>query len=196
MNPFNTQHNIFHYRQLTVVLALMLSLVSFSAHAEKLTDSTIRSFITSLEKAQTLAPEFEELNDEQNIESIDLTRIFSSSVEELKGEDAYGRLEDLVQDSGFNNLNEWAAIGDRIYGAWMAIEMADQNPEANQEMQSAMAELENDPNMSDQQKAQMRSMMEAALGVTKMASEASPADIEAVKPHVKALQAVTNDAEN
>jgi len=196
MNPFNTQHYRFHYRQLTFVLALMLSLVSFGAHAEKLTDSTIRAFITSLEKAQTLAPEFEELNDEQNIESINLSRIFSSSVEELKGEDAYDRLEGLVQDSGFNDLNEWAATGDRIYAAWMAIEMADQSPEINQEMQSAMAELENNPHMSAQQKAQMRSAMEAALGVTKMASEAPPADIEAVKPHVKALQAVTNDAED
>lgn len=196
MKPLNPQHNTSRYRPLTMVLALMLSLVSFGAHAETLTDNTIRAFITTLEKAQALAPEFEELDDEHNAESIDLSRVFSSSVEELKGEEAYGQLEDLVQNNGFKNLNEWAATGDRIYGAWMAIEMADQSPGINQEMKSAMAELENNPNMSNQQKAQMRSMMEAALGVTKMASEAPPADIEAVKPHVKALQAATNDAED
>ena len=196
MNSLSSQHTILRYRQMTVVLALILSLVSFSAHAEKLTDNTIRSFITTLEKAQALESEFEDLNNKENIESIDLSKIFSSSVERLKGEDAYDRLEDLVQDNGFNNLDEWAATGDRIYSAWMAIEMADQSPELNQEMKSAMAELENNPNMSDQQKAQMRSMMEAALGVTQMANEAPPADIKAVRPHVKALKTITDNSGN
>lgn len=192
MNSLSSQHTILRYRQMTVVLALILSLVSFSAHAEKLTDNTIRSFITTLEKAQALESEFEDLNNKENIESIDLSKIFSSSVERLKGEDAYDRLEDLVQDNDFNNLDEWAATGDRIYSAWMAIEMADQSPELTQEMKSAMADLENNPNMSDQQKAQMRSMMEAALGVTQMANEAPPADIEAVRPHVKELKTITD----
>ncbi|MGO1501386.1 MAG: hypothetical protein ACTHWH_08915 [Marinobacter sp.] len=196
MKPLSSQHSILHYRQMTAVLALILSLVSFSAHAEELTDNTIRSFITTLEKAQALEPEFENLKDKGGIDSIDLSRIFSSSVEELKGEDVYDRLEDLVQDNGFNNLDEWAVTGDRIYGAWMAIEMGDESPELNQEMKSAMADLENNPSMSDQQKAQMRSMMEAALGVTQMASNVPPADIEAVRPHVNALKTITDNNED
>lgn len=196
MNSRCEQHNTLHYRQLAIALALMFSLVSLNAHAEKLTDNTIRSFITTLEKAQALEPEFENLNNQEHLGSIDITKIFSSSVEALKGEDAYDSLEDLVQNSGFSNLNQWAATGDRIYGAWMAIEMKDESPEINQEMKTAMAELENNPNMSDQQKAQMRSMMEAALGVSKMASEAPPADIEAVKPHVNALRATGESQAN
>lgn len=195
MNPGYTHYQPY-YRQLAVVLGLVLALVSFSAHADKLTDNTIRAFITTLEKAQALEPEFAELEDDDDSKVPDFSQIFSSAVEELKGEEVYGRLEDLVQDNGFKNLTEWAAAGDRIYGAWMAIEIADQSPEINQEMQKAMAELDNNPHMSAEQKAQMRSFMEAGLGATKMASEAPPADIDAVKPHVNALRAVTQDDED
>ena len=54
MNFLSSQQTILDCRQyMTVVLALMLSLVSFSAHAEKLTDNTIRSFITTLEKSSS-----------------------------------------------------------------------------------------------------------------------------------------------
>lgn len=197
MNPLSSPHKRLFYRQLATVLALTLSLVSFSAQAEKLTDNTIRSFITTLEKAQALESEFEELNDEEgDVESVDMSRIFSSSVENLKGKEAYGRLERLVKDNGFNNLNEWAATGDRIYGAWMAIEMEGQSPGFNQEMQKALADLENDPHMSDEQKAQMRSVMEVAVGTTQMASQAPSADIKAVRPHVKALRAAGNVEED
>jgi len=190
MNPFYPKHHYYHCRLLAVVLALMLSLVSFSAHAEKLTDNKIRSFITTLEKAQAMEPEFEELNDSEDKDTLDFSRIFSSSVEELKGEDVYDRLEDLVQDHGFKNLDDWAATGDRIYSAWIATEMADQSPSMRKEMESAMAEIENSPHMNAQQKAQMRASMEAALGFTQQASKAPAADIEAVKPHLKALRAI------
>ncbi len=203
MNPFYSQYDYSqnhysHCNQLAAMLALtiVLSLVSFSAHAEKLTDNTIRSFITTLEKAQTMEPEFEELDDEQDNEALDFSRIFSSSIEELKGEDVYDRLESLVQDHGFKNLDDWATTGDRIYSAWIAIEMTDQSPALRKEMESAMAEIENSPHMSAQQKAQMRASMETALGFTQQASDAPLADINAVKPHLEALRAISGDQED
>uniref|UniRef100_UPI003898E349 hypothetical protein n=1 Tax=Marinobacter antarcticus TaxID=564117 RepID=UPI003898E349 len=161
-----------------------------------MTDNTIRSFITTLEKAQTMEPEFEELDDKQDNEALDFSRIFSSSIEELKGEDVYDRLESLVQDHGFKNLEDWATTGDRIYSAWIAIEMTDQSPALRKEMESAMAEIENSPHLSAQQKAQMRASMETALGFTQQASDAPLADINAVKPHLEALRAISGDQED
>ena len=185
-----------HYRQLTVVLSLILSLLSFSAHAQTLTDNTIRSFITTLEKAQAMEPEFEELNNQKTNETPDFSRIFSSSIEQMKGEDIYVRLESMVQNHGFKNLNEWATTGDRIYSAWIAIEMEGQSPALRTEMQNALAEIENNPNMSAQQKAQMRAMMEAGLGFAQQASAAPSADIDAVKPHLGALRDITEAEED
>jgi hypothetical protein len=193
MKSLHPQYHYSHYRQLAVVLAFILPLLSFSAYAQELTDNRIQSFITTLEKAAAMEPEFEDLNDSQDKETPDFSRIFSSSIEDLKGQDLYVRLESMVQNHGFKNLKEWATTGDRIYGAWIAIEMEDQSPAMRGEMESALAEIESNPDMSAQQKAQMRAAMETALGFTQQASAASSADIEAVKPHLSALRAITDE---
>ncbi|MHA7927611.1 MAG: hypothetical protein ACX936_20625 [Marinobacter sp.] len=177
-------------------LFTLLALFSAGAQAQSLSDQTISSFIDSLKAAEQLEPEFEDLSndmDSQNDGTMpDFSRIFSDSLKELEGHQAYGQLEDLVQDHGFGSLEEWAATGDRIFQAWMAIEMEQQSPAAQEEMSAAMAEIENNPNMTAQQKAQMRAMMEGAMGAMQSASNAPPADIKAVRPHVDALREAGN----
>jgi len=177
-------------------LFTLLALFSAGTQAQGLSDQTISSFIDSLKAAEQLEPEFEDLSDDMDSQNDgtmpDFSRIFSDSLKELEGHQAYGQLEDLVQDHGFGSLEEWAATGDRIFQAWMAIEMEQQSPAAQQEMNAAMAEIENNPNMTAQQKAQMRAMMEGAMGAMQSASNAPPADIKAVRPHVDALREAGN----
>ena len=55
-------------------------------------------------------------------------------------------------------------------------------------MEAALAEMENSPHMTAEQKAQMRAMMESAMGAMQSASNAPAEDIEAVRPHVEALR--------
>lgn len=177
-------------------LFTLLTLFSVSTQAQGLSDQTISSFIDSLKAAEQLEPEFEDLSedmDSQNDGTMpDFSHIFSDSLAKLEGHQAYGKLEDLVQDHGFGSLEEWAATGDRIFQAWMAIEMEQQNPAAREEMNAAMAEIENNPNMTAEQKAQMRAMMEGAMGAMQSASNAPPEDIKAVRPHVDALKEAGN----
>jgi hypothetical protein len=184
-----------HTAAITTLFTL-LALFSAGAQAQSLSDQTISSFIDSLKAAEQLEPEFEDLSDDMDSQNDgtmpDFSRIFSDSLKELEGHQAYGQLEDLVQNHGFNSLEDWAATGDRIFQAWMAIEMEQQNPAAQQEMSAAMAEIENNPNMTAQQKAQMRAMMEGAMGAMQSASNAPPADIKAVRPHVDALREAGN----
>ena len=180
---------------ITTLFAL-LALFSAGTQAQGLSDQTISSFIDSLKAAEQLEPEFEDLSDDMDSQNDgtmpDFSRIFSDSLKELEGHQAYGQLEDLVQDHGFGSLEEWAATGDRIFQAWMAIEMEQQSPAAQEEMSAAMAEIKNNPNMTAQQKAQMRAMMEGAMGAMQSASNAPPADIKAVRPHVDALREAGN----
>lgn len=190
MKFLQPQYNDSHHRQLAVVLTLILSLLSVSAYAQELTDNRIQDFITTLEKAAAMEPEFEQLDDSQSKQTTDFSRMLSSSIENLQDQDLYDRLERLVQNHGFTSLSEWATTGDRIYDAWIAIEIADQSPALRKEMESALAEIENNPDISAQQKAQMRSAMETGISFTQQASAAPPADIEAVKPHLKALRAI------
>lgn len=179
------------------VITTLFTLFSLNSHAQGLSDQTISSFIDSLKAAEQLEPEFEDLSDDMDSQNDgtmpDFSRIFSDSLKELEGHQAYGQLEDLVQDHGFGSLEEWAAAGDRIFQAWMAIEMEQQDPAARQEMDAAMAEIENSPHMTAEQKAQMRAMMQSAMGAMESASNAPPADVEAVRPHVEALREAGND---
>lgn len=175
------------------LLALLLSTLAFTAQAEKLTDKTIGAFIASMQEAQALQDQYEDTEgwpdpDTDSLDSIpDMTRLFSSGVEEMKGTPAYGKFEGVVKKHGFDNLQSWASVGDRVFAAMMAIEMKGESD--NAEMAEAMAEIENDPNMSPEMKAQMRAMMGAAVNITKMADNVPDADIEAIRPHLKALEA-------
>lgn len=184
----------------SATIAMLLALFTFfsvSSHAQSLSDQKISSFIESLKAAEKLEPEFEDLSDEMDGEDDgtmpDFSRIFSDSLDELKGHEAYSRLEELARDHGFSNLEEWASTGDRVFQAWMAIEMEQQNPAARQEMNAALAEIENNPDMTAEQKAQMRAMMESAMGAMQSASNAPPEDVEAVRPHADALRRLSDD---
>ena len=184
----------FRIALITAVMALF-GLFSAGSHAQDLSDQKISSFIESLKAAQKLEPEFEELEDQMDAEDDgampDFSHLFSDSLDELKGHEAYNRLDELVRNHNFDNIEQWAATGDRVYQAWMAIEMEQQSPGARQEMNATMAEIENNPQMTAEQKAQMRAMMESAMGAMESASNAPPGDVEAVRPHLDALRAIS-----
>ena len=182
-----------------VPLLLLLLLAPFAAQAETLTDQTISSFISSLETLQGMESEFDEMTEdfpaekgERGGEMPDMSRIFSSSIERMKGHDLYNRLEDVVEQHGFANPESWAKTGDRIFQAWSALEMGEQSNTMNQEMAKAMEEINNNPHMSEAQKQQMRDMMGGAMSAMETASNAPEADKRALRPHLDALRAATD----
>lgn len=183
-----------------LILSCLLALAPLSAHAEALTDQTVRSFINSLEALQGMEDDFDELtedlaDEEGGAEMPDMSRIFSASVERMKGHDMYNRLEDVVQQHGFSSAQQWSETGDRIFHAWSALEMGEQSGQMNQEMAKAMKEIDNNPNMSEAQKQQMREMMGGAMSAYEQAANAPEADKRAVEPHREALRAATGSDE-
>ncbi|MEP1215491.1 MAG: hypothetical protein ABJM11_14835 [Marinobacter sp.] len=183
-------------RPVLLTIICLFALSPLSAHAETLTDQTVRAFISSLEALQGMENEFEDLNEdltseEDPAEMPDLSRIFSSSVEKMEGHEMHDRLEEVVQQHGFSSPEEWGKTGDRIFQAWSALEMGEQSGQVNQEMAKAMEEIDNNPNMSEAQKQQMREMMGGAMSAYKQAANAPEADKRAVRPHLEALRAAT-----
>ncbi|QSP95741.1 hypothetical protein LPB19_04830 [Marinobacter salinisoli] len=174
----------------TFALALVFTLASSLVRAEPLTDDTIQSFMQSLNDVKSIEAELDELTKgiDKEAEMPDFSRIFSASVENMEGEPAYDRLEEHVEEYGFDDLTEWSSIGDRIYQAWMAIEMEGQEPAEKEQMEQALAELEAATQLTPEQKAQMRAMMENAVNAMESAKQAPAEDIEAVRPHVPALR--------
>lgn len=179
-------------------LALALALI-FSASglaAQPLTDDKVRAFVTTLKEAETLEEDFDDLNEDlsqagQDGASPDFSSIFSDAVAQMRGHEAYERMESIVTDNGFDSMEDWGATGDRVFQAWMAVEMEQQHPEMAREMAAAMEEINNNPHLSEAQKEQMRSMMGGATAAMESARNAPEADKQAVRPHMNELRSVT-----
>lgn len=184
-------------RALSLCLAFTLSvLFPLVAAAESLTDENVRAFINTLKDAETLEDDFDKLNQElpdadDGSEMPDFSSIFSDSVAKMRGHEAYDRMEEIVEDHGFDSMEEWGATGDRVFQAWMAVEMEEQHPEMAREMAAAMDQINNNPNLSEAQKEQMRAMMGGATAAMENARNAPEADKEAVRPHMDELRTVT-----
>ncbi|MDX1599457.1 hypothetical protein [uncultured Marinobacter sp.] len=190
-----------HSLSLCLVLALTLLLTTSPLAADSLTNEKVRAFINTLQEAETLEDDFDQLNEQMQgsrnpSDMPDFSSIFSDSVNQMRGHEAYNRMEDIVKNNGFDSMEDWGATGDRVFQAWMAIEMEDQHPQMAREMAAAMDEINNNPNLSEAQKEQMRSMMGGATAAMESARQAPAADKQAVRPHMQALRAVTESGES
>ncbi|WP_150912004.1 hypothetical protein [Marinobacter halotolerans] len=191
-------------KRLYAILLTFFCLLAFTAvpaHAEALTDQKVRSFINSLEALQGMEDKYDTLPDDLATEESDLgmddmSSIFSSSVERMEGHAMYDDLARVVKQHGFSSPEQWGQTGDRILRAWSAIEMGKNAGQMNREMERAMAEIENNPNMSEAQKQQMREMMGGARSAMDSAANAPEADKQAVRPHLEALRSATADKED
>jgi hypothetical protein len=176
------------------VLALLISLLAFTAQADSLSDTTIRAFIASMQDVQTLENQYAGTDQwpddtEDNTDSMpDISRLFSDGLKEMKAYPVYAQFEKLIKNRGFSSAEQWASVGDRVFHAMMAIEMQSESPDMAQDVAEAMVEIENNPDMTAEQKAQIKAMMAGAMGVAQSVSKAPPADIKAVRPHMDALR--------
>ncbi len=188
------------------LLLLSLALAPL-AHSENLTEGDVTSFIASMEAMQPLIDKhqdfIEALEDPADKDpEVDFSRVMSSMVDDVKGHEMYDDLDNLVDDFGFSSPEAWARKGDRIVSTWFAIEMEAQPDMAPDmaEMERAIAEMENNPDMPEAAKAQMREMMEQMMSTVGSAARAaenvSESDKQAVRPHVERLKAVMESEDN
>lgn len=182
-----------YFTHLTAFIGLLA--LSTLVLAQGLSDREIKNFISSMEELQTMEEEFAAMEEElaaedMGADDIDFSRMMSSSISRMEGTEAYSRLEDVVEDHGFDGAEEWAQVGDRVFQAMMAIEMSDQAPEMQAQMRQSMEQIENNPNMTAEQKEQMRQMMGAAMSSMETASDAPPEDVNALRPHMEELRRV------
>lgn len=192
-----TRHQYPFFALFVAFSLALIGLSSTPAHAQSLTEDRVRAFIDSMNEAETLATEYEdELEalqeaDQSNRSDGDMSGMFSRSLEAIKGHEFYGELGELADKHGFDSVEEWATTGDQVFQAWMALEMEQQDPGMQAEMEAAMAEMENNPHMSEEQKAQMRAMMQSATTSMRTAQQAPESAKAAVRPFMDELRAIS-----
>lgn len=100
----------------------------------------------------------------------------------VKGQAAYNKYLSIINRHGFADAEKWAMALTRVFHAYAAYKMQLEQPDMRSQIQKSMAEIQNNPNLTPQQKQQMMQMMQQSTQSWGAYVNAPAADIEAVKP--------------
>lgn len=179
-------------RKQTLAAALFLLGASSFSSAQDLTEAAASSFIDSLQEVNEYAENLPAQVRESALNSASMPEAgqpftpYSGAVAQVKEShgDVYDDMEDIVEDYGFDSLEDWGTTGDRVTVAYMAMQM-----EGNE-----MAQIT--PEMLQQVPEQMRPEMERMLALMETVRNAPAADVATVRPLAPRLEAFVNEAAN
>jgi hypothetical protein len=186
-------------RTATSVLTIAGLLLAGLVHAAPLTDEQITGFAASLPEVEALVEEHEAAGGVSwNDEALQprpgqIWAPMSGAVGEMQSMPYYDDFLAIIGEHGFDDADEWGAIGDRITRAMMALQLAQEDPEFEADMAAALEELEANPDLTPEQKAMMREALGAAMQVVQTAADAPAEDVEAVRPHMDAIMVAMDD---
>ena len=102
----------------------------------------------------------------------------------VKGQAAYSKYLNIINGHGFADPQQWATAVMRVFQAYAAYKMQLEQPNMDAQIQRSMAEIQNNPDLTPQQKQQMMQMMQQTTKSWSAYVNAPAGDIEAVKPFV------------
>ncbi|MEJ2516047.1 MAG: hypothetical protein P8080_09665 [Gammaproteobacteria bacterium] len=187
-------------RALTFLMSLfVLSAAPAFAAGEPLTDELIQGYAASIPEVDKMMEKYKDSDvfdfERQDFEpqaGQDWSPI-STAAKGIKNSPASGEFLSVIREHGFGSIDQWGSVGDRITRAMVAIEVAKDSPNAEAEMNRALAELEANEDLSPEQKQMMRGQLEMAMGVMRSVANAPAADVEAVRPHMPRLKNLMED---
>lgn len=183
-----------------LIVAVLFFCVAGARADEALTDLQIESFIASLKEMHRMEADFEaaapELEEGDPASLPRLDTLMSDAVAQMKGHVLYDQVEQVVQQHGFESVEQWSRIGDRILNAFVARQMGAQSPEVRREMEQTLEQIENNPDLTAEQKQQMKSMMAGAVSSIEAMAEAPQEDVEAIAPYMEQLNRTLEEEGN
>ena len=189
-------------RHLNVLFVVLFMLAAATvATAEPLNEGRIQGFLNSLEDLQALGERakdtemFENMGQEiqESARKGDF-RPMSLMVEKMRGHSIHNEFASIVSEHGFDHPGDWANTGDRVMRAMAAMELkGPDRGDVKAEMEAMMKKMENNPNISEQQRQRMRQQMEKAVAGMEAMANAPQADIEAVRPYRDRIRQAMNE---
>lgn len=165
-------------------LSLAMTFLAPLAMAQDLTTSEATDFIESLDAVNSYAESLEADVREGALEADIMPRPgepfapYSRSAEYLMSEHeaVYERMGEIVGDHDFSSLEDWAAVGDKVARAYIALRME------GQELGQVT------PEMLQQVPEQMRPQIERMLAMIETVRNTPEADKEVVRPLIGELE--------
>ncbi|GGY61348.1 hypothetical protein [Marinobacter zhanjiangensis] len=175
------------FTRILIMCAMVSSLLAAGiAQAETLTSTRIQSFLDTRDDLAGFDDDYPGL--QQASEEIrDMTSPLSSAIPALEQfPEARKHLEKTVTEHGFDSVEDWANVGDRIILAQIAISMQDMSAE-ERAMSEEMMSADYGEDMPEYMKERAREMAAGARAMRSAAEAVPPEDIEAVRPFMNQL---------
>lgn len=177
----------------SLTLAIAPEAVAADATAAPLREADVERFVGTLDDVAAFGKKLEaagkdDLLNRQEQPTADAPFApYSTGVSELKAQYPadHAELAGILKSHGFAPA-EWGAVGDRVIIAYIALKIAEENPEAL-DMADQMAAL--DPAMLAQMPPQMKAQMDRMKAMVETVRRAPDADKKAVAPSKAALDA-------
>ncbi len=180
------------------ILPFLLSAGALAQEGPPLTEDRINGFVASIVALEEWGDEHEEEVDA--IEDIfgretmdDMTNPFAAASRIIESQSWADEVVEIVQDHGFRDLEDWARTGNRIFMAFMAIQMDVNKAEMEAGLAEALKQIDNS-DMSEDQKEQMRQMLVGTTEMARVYADVSEADKKAVAPFLDLLENMGNSA--
>ncbi len=177
-----------------VVTTISTSLVSSPAVAADLTDKQINQWINAWPEIQAWGDkhekefEAEALKNKKEVGD-SMGEWFTNVAPMLKANGYYKEYNAMLTKNGFESVEQWADISNRVFSATMNAMMEQQNPGMKAQMKASMEQLKN-ANLPPEQQKMMMQMMEQSQAAFKAMDSASSADTTIVSKHLPALRKI------
>ena len=112
---------------------------------------------------------------------------FSTAITRMQGHQAFNEMQATILKHGFSDMQSWGAIGDRIMKAFAANSMDTEMPQMDGQMKQALEQIESS-DMTEEQKENMRQMMQSSMQMMNSYVNAPETDKAAVLPYMSAIE--------
>jgi hypothetical protein len=149
-----------------------------------LTEDQVASFISTY-------PALRALGDKYAAAGAGGPSAFGAVMGQIKASQGYDEFAAVIKKHGFDDVEQWAEVANRVTMAYAALMMEDQSAQMKTQLEATRKQIEADTNMSPEQKKAVLKQLDASAGAM-TGLPVSEADKAAVRPHRAALQQAMN----
>lgn len=168
-----------------VIFVWVMILVGTSAWGAGLQTRDVQGFI---EVMQDLKPLFNDYADEvgDDGDAASTTFLISDWVQGLRGQ---ASVQGVLKKHGYD-FDQWAIIATQVTQAYVALKLSHQGQDALDQWQQAKIDIENNPDLPEEYKAQMLTQLQSSMAQLEFLMAASPEDQAVIQPLVPALDTI------
>lgn len=172
----------------SVAFVFAVACLLLAAQAQALDDGAIDRWLESMEELQAWGERQDALDEDDfradHPQDLDFENILAQTARE------HDEVREIIRRHGYDDVGEWSAVGGRIFQALLAVQM-EISPETKREIEQTIREMEENPNISREQKEQFRRQMEQqAERISAMFEDVPSDDVEAVERRMDDIMAV------